>query len=344
MNGEHSSADALPPPIQMLQMIIVGRQISHAITVAARLDLATSLGSETCAIEELAQRSGSNEDALSRLMRSLASVGVFSEVEPGRFRNTPLSDTLRRDAPASTRPLALFFGHDSHVNAWLGLEHSVMTGLCGFEQIHGMGVVEYVTRHPEVAEVFDSAMTAFSASLGPAIIEAYDFAGIDRLVDVGGGQGQLLASVLARHPSMRGVLFDLPHVVARSNAVLAASGVAPRVDVVGGSFFDAVPPSDAYIMKSVLHDWNDADATRILENIHRAANPGARLILAEAVIGPGNDPDITKFMDLEMLVMTNGGRERSRAQWTNLLRSAAFTLERVIPTASNLCVIEARRS
>jgi SAM-dependent methyltransferase len=341
---ESAPATSLPPPVQMLQMVIVGRQIAHAVAVAARLDLATLVGGGTRSVAELAERSGSNSDALHRLMRALASVGVFVENEPGRFGNTPLSETLRSDAPASSRPLALFFGHDCHVQAWLGLEYSVRTGKSGFEHIHGAAPFEYVARHPEVASVFNDAMTAFSAAHGPAVADAYDFSAIDRLVDVGGGQGQLLAAIVARYPGVRGVLFDLPHVVAGAPAVIEGAGLASRIEIVGGDFFQSVPAAGAYLMKSVLHDWSDADARRILESIHRAATPGARLLIAEAVLEPGNHPDIAKFMDLEMLVATNGGRERNEAEWRALLAAGGFRLERVIATASPLRLLVAARA
>jgi hypothetical protein len=331
----------IPPAVQMMQMVTVGRHLAHAIAVAARLDLATLVGNSTLTAAELARRTDSNPDALYRLMRALASMGVFSEGDGGGFRNTPLSDTLRSDAPASSRPLALFFGHDSHIQAWLGLDHSVKTGKSGFEHIHGVGAFEYVTRHPEVASVFNDAMTAFSAGMGMAIASAYDFTGVDCLVDVGGGHGQLLATIMAQYGSMRGVLLDVPHVVAGARAVIEP--LASRIEVVGGDFFQAVPRAGAYIMKSVLHDWSDADATRILQSVHRAASPGARLLVAEAVLQPGNHPDIAKFMDLEMLVATNGGRERNEAEWRALLHAGGFALQRVLATPSPLCLLEAMR-
>lgn len=332
-----------PPSAQLLQMVLIGRQIAHAIAVAARLDIATLIGDGELSSAELARRTDSNADALYRLLRALASVGVFVEGETGTFHNTPLSDTLRADAPASSRPLALFFGHESHVQAWLGLEHSVKTGKSGFEHVHGAPVFDYVVAHPEVAGIFNDAMTAFSATMGPAVAEAYDFAGIDRLVDVGGGHGQLLATILARHSGMRGVVFDLPHVVAGAAAVIEAAGVASRVDIVGGDFFESVPASGAYFMSHVLHDWGDADAERILRTIHRAGAPGARLLLAESVLSPGNEPDLGKFGDLEMLVATGAGRERTEAEWAALLAAGGFRLERVLPTAAPMCVIEATR-
>jgi hypothetical protein len=344
MTTDRHMPEAPPPAAQMLQLIIVGRQISHAIATAARLDLATQIGAGTVASDELARRTGAHPDALYRLMRALASIGVFAEEESGNFRNTPLSETLRADVQGSALPMALFFGHDFHVEAYLGLDHSVKTGEPGFEHVHGMPVWDFVVKHPDIGGIFNNAMTALSSAFGPAIAEAYDFTRFDRLIDVGGGHGQLLASILARHPGPHGVLFDLPHVVAGAKAVVESRGLTPRIDIVAGDFFESVPAAGAYIMKNVLHDWSDADATRILRTIHRAARPGARLFLAEAVLAPGNQADVAKFMDLEMLVATRGGRERSAAQWTTLLRTGGFELDRVHPTASSLALLEATRT
>ena len=332
-----------PPPIQVLEMITVGRMTAHAIGIAARLDLPTRLADGPLPVAELARCTGSDASALHRVLRALASVGVFSEREPGWFGNTPLSEALRADVPGSARDLALFFCHDVHVQAWLGLDHSVRTGESGFAHVHGAPPFDYVRAHPEVSSLFDGAMTAFSATFGPAIAGAYDFGAIDRLVDVGGGQGRLLCSILGEHPTVRGVLFDLPHVVAGAGAVIEAAGMTSRIAVVGGDFFDAVPSAGAYLAKNVLHDWNDGDAVRILQAIHRAAEPGARLLVAEAVLEPGNDRDMVKFMDLEMLV-TGGGRERTADEWTSVLRAGGFRLDRAIPTPSPLRLLEATRS
>ncbi len=329
---------SLPPPVQLLQMITVGRMTAQAIGVAARLDFATQIGDGKKTAAELAQACGCNVDGVYRVLRALASVGLFTEAEGG-FRNTPLSSTLR-DGPMSSRPLALFFCHEAHVKAWIGLDHSVRTGGSGFEHVLGKSPFELAASDPEIGKVFNDAMTAFSAAMGPAIAEACDLSGIDQLVDLGGGHGQLLATILSRYPTMRGILFDLPQVVAGAKSVIEP--MANRIEVIAGDFFREVPAAPAYIMKNVLHDWSDADALRILQTIHRAARPNARVILAEAVLQPGNDPDIAKFMDLEMLV-AGGGRERDLSQWTDLLRDGGFRLERTIPTTSPAVLLEATR-
>lgn len=334
--------EAPPPPMQMTQLI-TARMVSQAIGTAARFDFATLLAAGPQTVESLAQRTGTARGGVYRLLRGLASVGVFAETKPGTFANTPLSETLRSDVPGSVRPMALFFTHDAHLAAWRGLDHAVKTEQSGFEHIHGMSPWDMVTKDRELAEVFNGAMTGFSAQIGHAVVEAYDFSGFDELVDIGGGHGMLLSLIAAANPRLQGVLFDLPHVVAGAAPVLEAGGAAARVRVVGGDFFDSVPSSSAYISKSVLHDWGDADCLRILKSIHRAAKPGARLLLVESVIAPGNDPDMGKLIDLEMLVMTQGGRERTAPEWTGLLAEGGFRLDRIVPTRSPACVIESTR-
>jgi hypothetical protein len=323
--------------------MVMGRLVSHAIGLAAKYDFATRLGAGPKTAGALADAVKADRAAVYRLLRALASVGVFAETEQGVFVNTPLSEALRADVPGTVRPMAVFFGHDVHVSAWRGLEYAVETGRCAFEHIHGQAPWDMLIGNPEVAQVFNDAMTSLSGQVAHGLLEAYDFSGIDELCDLGGGHGFLLTAILARNPAMRGVLFDLPPVVAGAGKVVEASGAAARLRVVGGDFFESVPSSRAYILKSILHDWSDADCKRILASIAAASKPGAKLLLVESVIQPGNEPDFGKIIDLEMLVMTNGGRERNEREWTDLLAGAGFKLKRVIPTRSPLPVIEAVR-
>lgn len=336
------SAENMPPPPARMLQLIVGRFVSHAIGVAAHYDFATHLVAAPTTADALAARTGTDARSVHRLLRALASVGVFAETAPGTFVNTPLSETLRSDRPDSSRALALFMNHDIHVRTWLGLAHSVKTGENATEHVHGQRVWDLLAGNPSFAQTFNDAMTSLSGSIAQAVVTAYDFQGIDELVDVGGGHGFLLSSILAAHPSMRGVLFDLPSVVEGAGELLRARGMASRIRIAGGDFFEGVPASDAYIMKHILHDWSDADATRILATIRRAARPGARLLLAESIIRSGNEPDPGKLMDLEMLVFTTGGLERTEEHWRALLGGAGFRLDRVVPTPSMVCVIEAR--
>jgi hypothetical protein len=323
----------LPPPVQMMHMLL-GRWVSQAIGAAAKLGIADHLASGPKSASELAQLCKAHGPSIGRLLRALASLGVFTEQEEGRFANTPLSDTLRADVFGSARPFALMVNHEAHIKAWLGLDYSVETGHCGFEKIHGAKPWDWLARNPEFGRIFDDAMTSFSGMIGPAIVQAYDFSGIGTLVDVGGGHGMLLASIVANNPSVRGVLFDQPHVV---------DGAMTDLEKVGGDFFVEVPAADAYILKNVIHDWNDADAVRILRTIHEASKPGARLLLVEAVIKAGNEPDLGKIVDIEMLVLTSGGRERNAQEHAQILRDGGFELKRIIPTLAPVCILEAVR-
>jgi hypothetical protein len=210
------------------------------------------------------------------------------------------------------------------------------------EKVVGKPVFEYLAGEPELSGVFNDAMTAFSGAVGPAALKAYDFSGIEVLVDVAGGHGEILMSMLRAYPKMRGILFDIDHVIAGATPRISAAGLSDRCETITGDFFSAVPAGDAYILKHIIHDWDDARAVAILKNIRQAiTKPEGRLILLETVIQPGNQPDLGKFIDLEMLVMP-GGRERTAEEFGALLARGGFALSRVVPTESPLCVIEAR--
>jgi hypothetical protein len=330
-----------PPPPAVVMQMIMGRFVSHAIGAAARLDLAEHLASGPKTAEELGKACGAHGPSVYRLLRALASVGVFAQ-QGERFTNTPLSETLRSGAHGSVRPMAIFMTHPDHIAAWAQLPYSVNTGASGFEKAHGAPPWDLLTKRPELAQVFNDAMTSFSGIIAPAVAEAYDFTGAGVIADIGGGHGLLLATVLNKLPGARGVLFDLPSVVAGAKKILEP--VAARCEVVGGDFFKEVPGgADIYMMKSIIHDWSDEDSIRIMKTIHKAAKPAARLLLIEAVIQNDNSPDMGKLIDLEMLVMTNGGRERTEPEFAQILQASGWKLSRVLPTKSPLCVIEATR-
>lgn len=337
-----SEQAAIPPPLQIIQMAF-GRHVSQAIGAAAKFDFATHLATGPKTADQLAELTGAHAQSIYRLLRALASVGVFTELDSGAFANTPTSETLRSDIPGSTRAMVLYFNHPFHLAAWNGLPYSVETGKCGFQHVHGQAPWDYLATHPDVAAVFNDAMTSVSAQIAFGVLSAYDFSGIERLVDVGGGQGLLLGAILSRYPSMRGVLFDQPPVVAGARGVLESTGVAQRVEVVGGNFFESAPPGDAYVMKHVIHDWDDADAGRILANVHRASAPGGKLLIVESVIRPGNEPDLGKILDLEILIVTQSGRERTAEEFGRLLAASGFELTRVIPTPAPAVIVEAIR-
>jgi hypothetical protein len=276
-------------------------------------------------------------------LRALASVGVFTEDQGGRFHLTPLAEPLRGDAPDSVRDFAIYFGADWHRRVYNELGYSVETGQPAFEKIYGKPFFDYLAENPAPAEDFNNAMTSHSAADSAAVVNAYDFTGINKLVDVGGGHGALLAAILANNPQMNGVLVDAPYVAAGANDVLAANGVGGRCEVVGGDFFASVPAgADAYIMRHIIHDWDDERALTILKNCHQAMTENGRLLVVEIVIPEGNAPSLGKFLDLAMMVLVNSF-ERTAAEYSALFSQAGFKLTRIVPTTSPHSVIEAVR-
>jgi ubiquinone/menaquinone biosynthesis C-methylase UbiE len=290
--------------------------------------------------DELARANQVDAGSLYRLLRALAGVGVFVEVDDHRFGLTPIAEFLRSDVPRSLRAVAIMAGEDWTWRPWGELYLSVKTGERAFDRIFGVPPFTYLADNPGAATVFDEAMTGWSMQNARAVADAYDFSGIGTLMDVGGGRGYLLATILKANPLLRGILLDTAEVTEGARARIAAEGLADRCAVAAGDFFAPLPEgSDACILKSVIHDWDDEDATKILQNCRRAVGPGGRVLLAEMVIPPGNDPHVGKLLDLEMLVMA-GGRERTEAEFRDLLAAAGLRLVRIVPTASPMCVIE----
>lgn len=329
-----------PSPSEALRRMIHGYQMSQALYVAATLGVADLLANGPRDVEELAEHTGTHAPTLYRLLRLLASLGVFAEDDAGRFGLTPLAECLRSDVPGSQRAWAIMVCGPTFWSSWGELQHSVRTGETAFPKVHGMSNWDYRAQHPEEGAVFDAAMTANTALESAAVAGGYDFSGIGVLADIGGGQGLLLATILAANGSMRGILFDQPQVVAGASELLTRAGVADRCDIVGGDFFESVPSgADAYLLKSVIHDWDDEQAVAILRTCRSALADGAKLLLVERIIRPGNTPDPAKFIDLLMLVM-NGGRERTTDDFGRLLAAAGFRLSGVVPTGGALSVIE----
>jgi hypothetical protein len=328
-------------PAARLGRLIVGFQVSQAIHVAAVLGIADLLADGPRTSDELAAQTDANPGSLYRLLRALASVGVFHEEEDRRFALTPVGESLRSDVPGSLRGWAAFVGRPYFREAWSQLEHSIRTGENAFQYVHGTDVWSYRAERPEESVIFDLAMEALTGASNRALLDAYDFSRFGTVIDIGGGNGVLLAALLTEYPTMQGIVFDQPHVVANAEGVLQARGVADRCRVVGGSFFEEVPAGgDAYAMKSIIHDWDDEPATEILRTCRRPMAEEARLLLIERIVGPPNEDPLTKFGDLNMLVAP-AGRERTIEEWEVLLKSAGFRLVEVTPTASGLAVIEA---
>ena len=335
----------VPPEVAASQhvfQIATGYIASTALHIATKLRIADRLADGPRPVEELATGSGVTEDGLYRVLRSLSSIGVFEETTPRTFANNLASATLRADVPGSTHPMVLWMADPFHLRVYADAMHSLVTGQPAADKTVGMPVFDYLTRDTELSEVFNNAMTAFSAFVIPSAIEAYDFSGIGTLVDVAGGHGQVLMSILEKHPQMRGVLFDLPHVIEGARPRIDGAGLSGRVTTAIGDFFKAVPEGgDAYIMKHIIHDWDDDRAVTILRNIAGAMTPGGRIILLESVLTPANQPDFGKLIDLEMLLMP-GGRERTADEFRALFDRAGFRVTRIVPTKSPLSVIEAR--
>lgn len=326
-------------PSQTLMRLVTGFQVSQAIHVAVVLGVADLLREGTRTSDDLAKACGADSGGLYRLLRALAAVGIFEEGADQTFSQTPMSEQLRTDSPTSVAGWAKLVGQEYFWNTWSHLLKGIMTGTNVFQQLHGEDIWTWRSRDPELSRIFDDAMTSRSAQSSRQVIEAYDFSGYSLIVDVGGGRGRLLADILASNSNARGILFDQPHVV--SDELLKAEGLAGRVEVVGGSFFESVPPGgDAYILKSIIHDWEDAESIAILRSVRKAIAQNGKLLLVEQVIGPPNAGPRTKFSDLNMLTLP-GGRERTEEEYARLYKAAGFRLTRVVsPAPDTHCVIE----
>jgi hypothetical protein len=326
-------------PQQQMSRMLTGYWISQALYAAAKLKLADLLKDGPRTSDDLAPVTGTHPPSLYRLLRALASVGVFVEDDRRRFGLTPLAECLRSDVAGSQWAMAVMNGEE-HYASWGEVLYSVRTGQPSFEELYGAGVFDFLSRDPEKARIFDEAMVGVHGRETAAMLDAYDFSGIGVLADVGGGNGSLLSVVLKRYPNLRGLLFDLPGVAERARANLAAAGLAGRCDVIGGNFFESVVSgADAYLLRHIIHDWDDEECVRILKNVRSAMNDGGRLLVVESVIPPGNAPSFGKLLDLTMLVIP-GGKERTEEEYRELFAAAGFRLARIVPTAAEVCVIE----
>jgi hypothetical protein len=329
-------------PQDVMNRMITGYWTTQMVYVAAHLRLADLIAKRPQSAEELAQQTQTHAPSLYRLLRALASLGVFAEDSAAKFSLTPLAECLRSDVPGSQWAMAVMSGEE-HYTAWGELLYSVQTGKIAFDKLYGMPVFEFLSRNVDQARTFDAAMVGIHGRETSAMTDAYDFSGLKVLADVGGGNGSLLSFVLKKHPSLKGILYDLPGVVERAKSELQKAGVADRCQVIGGSFFESVPPgADAYLMRHIIHDWDDEKSTLILRNIHRAMKDDARLLLIEGVIPPGNDPNFGKLLDLTMLTIP-GGKERTEREYRELFSAGGFELTRIVPTAAEVSVIEGRR-
>ncbi|HEY1337225.1 MAG TPA: methyltransferase [Bryobacteraceae bacterium] len=276
------------------------------------------------------------------MLRALASVGVFAETEGGRFTLTPLAQTLRSDVPESVRAMARFMAIPACWQPWGHLTHSVRTGETGIKKAFGLdNAFDYISSHPEETEIFNQAMSDHSRQETPAVVEAYDFSRFPKIVDVAGGYGTLLSAILKKHPGVHGTIYEMPQVVDGALRAIQAAGLSDRCDVVSGDFFREVPAgADAYLMKHIIHDWDDERANTILRNCRKGLAAGGRVLLAEIVIPPGNDFSFGKLLDLEMMAIP-GGKERTEAEYRDLFAAAGLRLTSITPTKAPISVIEA---
>lgn len=332
----------LPPPAVMLQMI-QGFWISRAIYVAAKLGIPDLLKGGPQSSHDLAQATGTHAPSLYRVLRALDSVGVFAEDGQGGFALTPLGATLLTDVQGSLRFFAIEELGENHYPAWEKVLYSVQTGAIAFNHVYGESKWRYMEQHPEEAMIFNHAMASFSFVVAAAVAGAYDFSSSRMVVDLGGGDGSLLAGILQAHSQLRGVVADVPHVIERARQRLDADGLSERCGTVGIDFFKGVPNSDTYVLKWILHDWTDEQCVTILKNCRNAMTPNGRVLIIEAVLQPGDATSFGKFVDLNMLVMT-GGRERTETEYRTLLETAGLKLTRIIPTQTEMSIVEAAKA
>ncbi|MFT5528209.1 MAG: ubiquinone/menaquinone biosynthesis C-methylase UbiE [Pirellulaceae bacterium] len=329
-------------PHDQLDGMIAGYWVSQSIYAAAKFNIADHLKDGPKSVAELAEATSTNADALYRLLRALASKGIFVEGESRQFSLTPLAELLQSDVPGSKRALALMSG-DEQFRSWAEIEHSIQTGETAFEKVYGKPIFEYLGNHPDKAKIFDAAMVGIHGRESDVILDAYDFSDIGVLADIGGGNGSLICRILQKHTNLQGVLFDLPHVIERANDPIEAAGLSDRCELVAGNFFESVPAgADAYLMRHIIHDWDDEKSLTILRNCHRAMSSHSKLLVVESVIPAGNEPFGGKFLDLVMLLIP-GGKERTEDEYRTLFADAGFELTRVVPTGTEVGVIEARK-
>jgi hypothetical protein len=338
MRHEDSPQSNASPSTQLIQLLWPGGVAVQAIHVAAKLGLADLVAPGSKTVVELSEATRVNATALARFLRALTSLGIFAEDTSGRYGQTSLSEVLRADHPESIRPLAMMLGARFIWEPVGRLDETIRTGHAAFERVYSAPFFRHLAGNPEDSAVFNAAMSSVPSYIA-GIVEAYDFSKFRRIVDVGGGHGALLAAILEANPLTRGVLQDLPSVVAGASAP-RREGIADRCEIVGSDFFEGVPAGgDAYLLKGIIHDWDDEAAVGILRNCRRAIRPDGTLLLVDTVLTGSDDP-AGALMDLLMMVMT-GGRERTEREFRSLLQEAGFSLTRIISTGRH-AILESR--
>ena len=328
-----------PPPHAALLQMILGKWVSSAISAAAHFGIADHLESGPKSPEELAALIGAQERPLYRLLRANASVGVFTELEDGRFAQTPLSEPLRTNAKPCVRNMAMMLTDDWHMRSWEQLPWCVETGKPASYKLNGVGMFDWMAQHPEKTVNFNNAMTDMSSGDAAAVVQSYDFSPFEQIVDVAGGHGTLLAAILDQAPRSRGILFDMAHVIEGAKKAGILDRFADRCALEAGSFFESLPAADAYIMKFIIHDWYDPECIKILSHCRKGIRPGGRLLVVDQVVPAGNAPALSKIVDLEMLVLP-GGMERTEQEFRTIFAASGFRLEKIIPMPAPQCILE----
>jgi hypothetical protein len=331
---------AAPPHAQLIGMVMAF-WTSRTVYVVAKLALADHLANGPKSAEELAARTGTHAPSLYRVMRTVASLGIFTEDSARRFALTPLGEALKSGAPGSARATILTLASDWAWRGWENMLYSVETGKSGFEKALGMPMFDWLAQHPEDASLFSETMIGVHGAEPAAVAAAYDFSDVPTIVDVGGATGNLLTTILGSHPETHGILFDLPHVVRDARPLIEARGLTNRVTIEGGSFFEGVPTGgDAYLLSHIIHDWSEEQCLTIFRNCRRAMGAESRLLIIEMVLPDGDTPHPGKIIDMGMLVAP-GGQERTEPEYDFLLDKAGLRLTRVIPTESAVSIVEA---
>jgi hypothetical protein len=339
-DNQSVASETVLPHAQLIQMA-TGKWVAAIVYAAAKLGIADHLADGPRSAMELSFATRTHAPSLHRLMRTLAGLGILTERDAQRFALTPLGEALRTGAAGSARATLMAFCGRAFWHSWEEIVYSLETGNSGFEKANGMPVFEYLAQHPEEASYFSEAMVGFHGAEPPAVAAAYQFSGIKTVVDVGGATGNMLAAILSRHPGLRGVLFDRPHVVRDAPALLKRRGVEDRVTIEAGDFFDTVPAGgDAYLLSHIIHDWNEEQCLTILGHCRKVIKPDGRLLIVETVLPAGDAPHQGKLQDMVMLVVP-GGQERTEAEYSTLLSKARFRLVRVVPTDSVVSMVEA---
>ena len=336
----HGKTEAQSPQNQLIQMA-TAHWVSRFLYVAARMNLADQLAKQPKTAEELAQATGAAAPSLHRLMRTLASLGLFTEDSEHRFSLTRLGEALQTGTPGSARASVLTLAGEIFTQALDHLLYSVQTGKTGFEKAFGVPLFDWLASHPAEASMFSETMVGLHGTEPPAVAAAYDFSEFGTIIDVGGATGNLLSTILGRYPKPRGILFDLPHVIADASELISARGLVNRIKIESGSFFESAPGGgDVYLLSHIIHDWSEGQCLTILGNCRRAMNRNSRLLVIEMVLPTGDAPHLGKILDIVMLAIP-GGQERTEPEYRELLDKAGFQLMRVVPTESAVSVVEA---